>query len=168
MLVFLLISKDELKYPRGSFSNNPNFYPFGQQHFPRQNNSKPSPQIFRYIQRDRQDFAHILNSLISNPLFQISNPIPGGPSQLSLDTNQYLKFSLPLSVERPSQNLVWLLPVLKISIPFLEDLTEHFQFPQLFLTSNPSHSLIYGSKGIWAVSRHHWCSEILPDLGLKS
>ena len=116
---FLLASKDELKYPRGSFLNNPNFYPFGQQHFPLKNNPKPSPQIFRYIQRDRQDFAHILNSLIFYPLFQISNPIPGGPSQLSLDSNQYFKFSRPLSAGGgPSQNLVWLLPVPKISIPF--------------------------------------------------
>ena len=74
---FLLTSKYELKYPRGSFLNNPNFYPFDQQHFPLKNNSKPSPQIFRYRQRDCQDFAHIPNSLISNPLFQISNTIPG-------------------------------------------------------------------------------------------
>ena len=69
---FLLTSKDELKYPRGSFLNNPNFYPFGQQHFPLKNNSKPSPQIFRFIQRDRQDFVHTFNPLISKPLFQIS------------------------------------------------------------------------------------------------
>ena len=69
---FLLTSKDELKYPKGSFLNNPNFYQFGQQHFPLKNNSKPSPQIFRYIQRDHQDFKSILNSLISKPLFQIS------------------------------------------------------------------------------------------------
>ena len=115
---FLLTSKDELKYPEGSFLNNPNFYPFGQQHFPLKNNSKPSPQIFRYIQQDCQDFAHILSSLIFNPLFQISNPIPGGPSRLSLDSSQYLKYSRPLSGGKPSQNLVWLLPVPKISIPF--------------------------------------------------
>ena len=68
-----------------SFLNNPNFYPFGQQYFPLKNNSKPSPQIVKILHID----------LICNPMFQISNPIPGGPSQLSLDTNQYLKFSQP-------------------------------------------------------------------------
>ena len=56
-----------LKYPGCSFLNHPNFYPFSQQYFPLKNNSKPSPQIFRYM----QDFAHILNSN-SKPPFQFS------------------------------------------------------------------------------------------------
>ena len=51
------------------YLNNPNFYPFGQQHFSLKNNSKPSPQFFRFIQRDRQDFAHILP--ISYPVSNI-------------------------------------------------------------------------------------------------
>ena len=77
-------------------------------------------------------------------------------------------FSTPLW-GRPSQNLVWLLPVPKISIPFQGNFTEHFQFPQLFQISKSSHSLNYRSKGIWAFSRqYHRYPEILPDLGLKS
>ena len=83
----LITSKDVLKYPGGgSFLNNPNFYPFGQQHFPLKNNSKPSPQIFRYIQRDRQDFVHILPTLPSRLKFQTS--FQGDHSQFRQATNQ--------------------------------------------------------------------------------
>ena len=150
----------------GSFLNNPNFYPFGQQYFPLKNNSKLSPQIFWYIQRDRQDFAHILPTFPSRLKFQI-------PFQGDLWQNiQYDKFSRIFSTPLWEGDLhkTWYgfyqYPKL---IPYQGDFTKHFQFPQLFQTSNPPHCLNYGSKGIWAFSRqHHWCPEILPDLGLKS
>ena len=70
---FLLTSKDELKYPPGGglSQSTQTFYPFGQQHFPLKNNSKPSLQIFRNIQWDRQDFKYILpiSYPVSNILF---------------------------------------------------------------------------------------------------
>ena len=152
---FLLTSKDELEYPGGSFLNNPNFYPFGQQHFPK-NNSKPSPQIFRHINVIIKIPTHRLNFLISYPVSNILfnriskitfsktkvKPHSRGNSQSSLATNQSVlqntRFSNPFLIGihkisrmtrfsnfpdpsqggRPSQNLVWLLAVLKISIPF--------------------------------------------------
>ena len=81
---------------------------FIQPTFPPQNNSKPSPRIFRYI-RYRQNFAHILNYLFSKPLFRnilfnkTSNPTPGGNSQnihLPRQTHTHTKY-LPLSCSAP-------------------------------------------------------------------
>ena len=156
---FLLTSKDELKYPGGSFLNNPNFYPFGQQHFPLKNNSKPSPQIFRYIQRDRQDFAHTLNSLIFKPLFQISkitvskiksNPIPGG---IPL-TSQYFnttKFSNPFYGDFPKY------PVRQIFSNFLNPyLGEMSTKPGMASTStqNRSHSRETPQNNFHSFSKH--------------
>ena len=67
----LLTSKDELKYPRGLFPKQPKLLSIRPTTFPLKNNSKPSPQIFRYIQRDVKVF-HLYLILISKPPFQIS------------------------------------------------------------------------------------------------
>ena len=107
---------------------------------------------------------------------KILNPIPGGPSQPGLATNQYLKFSTSPR-GRPSQNLVWILPNTMVwpptkpqefSTPFQGNLhntvwaltsTLHFLRRYLhpisttFPTSNPSHSPNYGSKCIRAFSQ---------------
>ena len=161
---FLLISKDELKYPRGSFLNNQNFYPFGQQHFPSQEQLKTESQIFQYIQQYRQDFSHIHNSNLPPP-FQISQKtfsktkikphsrgnstnqsvlqyhkilksILRGIHKIPSTTNLLEIFSTPLW-GRPPQNLVWLLPVPKIYPIQGRTKKKHFQFPQLLQTSKP-------------------------------
>ena len=170
---FLLTSKDELKYTRGSFLNNQNFYPPGQ-HFPLKNNSKLSPQIFRYIQ-DRQDFAHILNSLISKPLFQISKitfsktkikphswgnftnqsvllyhkilkSTPRGIHKTS-NTTRFSKFFRPLS--GGDLHKTWYASTSTQNIdPILGRLHRTLTISTIFPNSTPSHSLNYGSKGI--------------------
>ena len=180
---FLLTSKDELKYPRGSFLNNSNFYPFGQQHFPLKNNSKPSRQFFQYI-RD-QDFAHILAFLISKHSFQISkitfsktksNPISGGIPLTSqyFNTTRFSILFLGEFTKYPARQIFsnFLDPSLeetstKPGMPtstqnidaILGRLHKTLPISTIFPNSTPSHSLNYGSKGIWAFSRQHHASK---------
>ena len=106
-----------LKYPGCSFPNHPNFYPFSQQHFSHKTNSKSSPRISRYI-RYRQNFEHILDYLVSNPLFpnilfnKTWNPTTGGNSQ---------NIHLP----RQTQKMICLL----VALPQWWDHSRQFRWP---------------------------------------
>ena len=176
---FLLTSKDELKYPGGgwSFPSNPNLllsfsivngvlYLF----IHSANHISPFRTIHNRVHKFFGTYNEILKILyiyslishsVSNILFnKISNPIPGGPLQLSLFTNQsVLQWNLKPHSQGNSQN----------THPILGRLHITFLISTTFPNSNPSHSLNYGSKGIWTFSRqNHWCPHIIPHLGLKS
>ena len=150
---FLLTSKDELKYPSFFFLNNPNFYPFRQKNVPLKNNSKLSPQVIRYIQRARQDFAHI-HPTSPNPFKKITfsktkvKPHSRGTIHNPAwpQTSQYFNttrfFSIPLW-GRSSENLVCLYQYPKYrshSREISQNTSEFHNFSKL----TPSHSLNYG------------------------
>ena len=108
----------------------------------------------------RQDFARIFPNFPSRfkitSSTQWSSLLPNTPKFWPLFQGDLIKRwsshepvpqnSRPLSWGRPSQNLAWLLPIHKISIPFLGELTKHFQFPQLFKTSTHPSDLTMDPK----------------------
>ena len=134
-----------LKHPGCSFLNHPNFYSFSQ-HFPLKNNSKLSPRIFWHI-RYRQKFLHILNYLISKPLFmniffnKTSNPTPGvgGFTKYPSASLDIKKKILPLSCSAPMTISFKTIPV---------DLTtkrlRHLSVPpNVFGINKPSQNLLW-------------------------
>ena len=67
------------KYPGCSFLNNPNFYQFGQQHFPIQNNSKSESANFS---------LHMIPSKFSAYLNYLQNPVSKFKNNLLKTKNQ--------------------------------------------------------------------------------